>query len=67
MASADYFELRLTPEQIELLLEILQAEDRKLAVEIRHTDKKDFRSQLSERQRAVGEICSKLETIREHA
>jgi hypothetical protein len=48
--------------EMDLLAELLECEEKKLAVEIRHTDTAEFRASLHRRLEMVGVILGKLRT-----
>jgi hypothetical protein len=51
---------RLDAREIDLLSELLECEEKKLTVEIRHTDTAEFRALLHRRLEAIGRILGKL-------
>jgi hypothetical protein len=54
-------EILLTPEERELVLEILQERHRDLLKEIFHTDHHEYRDGLRQRERLLEGVLSKLE------
>jgi hypothetical protein len=50
----------LTPEERELLAELLEAERHRLLLEIRHTDHRQFREQLAHRYDMVEQLTAKM-------
>ena len=52
--------LSLNEEEFRILTELLESEREKLLVEIRHTDHREFRDQLRERQRVVDTLAERL-------
>jgi hypothetical protein len=53
----------LTDKEFELVLEVLEAESKRLAVEERRTDTHAMKKQLRERQRAVERIAERLQEM----
>jgi len=53
----------LTDKEFELVLEVLQAESNRLAVEERRTDAHAMKKDLRERQRAVDRIAERLQEL----
>jgi hypothetical protein len=51
---------RLRPEELDLVAELLECEEKKLSIEIRHTDTAEFRATLQRRQEMIGVILGKL-------
>jgi hypothetical protein len=52
--------LSLNEEEFRILAELLESERAKLLVEIRHTDHREFRDRLRERQRVVDTLADRL-------
>ena len=52
----------LTDEELELLIEVLDAEHKRLLPEVRHTDSRVLRRQLVGRARALERIIERLKT-----
>jgi len=53
--------LVLSAPQLNLILELLESEQKELLVEVRHTDKGSFRAGLKERLRMVDELIRQVE------
>ena len=53
----------LTEKELELVLELLQAESRRLSVDERRADTHAMKKDLRERQRAVDRIAERLQEI----
>lgn len=51
---------RLDASEMDLLSELLECEEKKLSIEIRHTDRAEFRASLHRRLEMVGVILGKL-------
>jgi len=54
----------LTDKELELVLEVLQAESKRLSVDERRADTHAMKKDLRERQRAVDRITERLQEIR---
>jgi hypothetical protein len=52
--------LTLSEEEFRVLTELLESERAKLLVEIRHTDHREFRDRLRDRQRVVDALAERL-------
>jgi hypothetical protein len=52
-----------TDKELELLLELLEAESKRLAVGVRHTDAREMRTELRERERTVDRIIERLHAV----
>lgn len=50
----------LSDDEREVVREVLESEDVRMAVEIRHTDKRAFREELKRRQHLVEEVLARL-------
>lgn len=53
-------DIQLEAEDADLLIELLEREQRDLPSEVRHTDHTVFRDQLRDRQRHVADLLSRL-------
>lgn len=51
---------RLDAVEMDLLLELLECEEKKLTIEIRHTDAAEFRHSLQRRLEMIGTILGKI-------
>lgn len=51
---------RLNAAEMDLLMELLECEEKKLTIEIRHTDAAEFRHSLQRRLEMIGGILGKL-------
>jgi hypothetical protein len=58
-------QLALSGPQLGLILEMLQTEQRKLFVEIRHTDTASYRDGLKKRQAMVDALILQIESVHE--
>ena len=56
-------QLALSEAQLDLILELLEGEQRELLVEIRHTDTADFRVGLKERLATVEMLLLKVKSL----
>lgn len=56
--------LDLNGEELELLVEVLEEQQRDLNIEISRTDRREFRDSLKANQHVLQEILRKLEVIR---
>lgn len=52
--------LKLTPEEIELLREILETHRREMTLEIAHTDSSKFKTMLKEKQHILNDLIEKI-------
>lgn len=50
----------LSPQELDLLAEMLESELAKLAVEIRHTDKRTYREELKQRFEMVEDMLARI-------
>jgi hypothetical protein len=57
----------LTETERELLLELLQREDRQLSIEVRHTDTGSYREQLRIRQDRVARLIDILQPVHQNS
>ncbi|MHB8109189.1 MAG: hypothetical protein ACYDHW_04045 [Syntrophorhabdaceae bacterium] len=55
--------LEMNDEQAKLLLNVLERYHSHLEVEIKRTDKRDFREALMERERQLKEVISKVKAL----
>ena len=54
----------LTDKELELVLQLLEAESKRLAVDARRTDAHAMHEQIRERQRAVDRISERLQELK---
>ena len=54
----------LTDKELDLLLELLEAESKRLAVDARRTDARAMHEQIRERQRAFDRIAERLQELK---
>ena len=59
---ATMIEMKLTPEDCELLVELLERESADLPVEIRHTQKTEYRNALHQRMESVNRLLRQIRT-----
>ena len=62
MSVASTHDVRLETAEMDVVLELLEREERGLPVEIHHTYSKDYREQLRSRLKLVEELVQRLQT-----
>lgn len=55
--------LQLTPEELQLLKDVLENDLSDLRMEITHTDRSDFKDSLKQRKHLMADILEKLQNI----
>ena len=55
--------LNITTEERELLLEMLEAKGTAISHEIHHTDSREFKERLKQRQKMIEELKAKIEHL----
>ncbi|MGC4069125.1 MAG: hypothetical protein QM784_31660 [Polyangiaceae bacterium] len=54
-------ELRLSPDEAELLLELLKGDEARLVQEINHTDRREYREVLKQRETLLEGVMTRMQ------